>query len=206
MEMDPKIGKAVELIAQLSVDRASQVLSKLIKTGARIVLERAYMADISDATAQINTEEIEGEVIGSMVDMVGGAPFKFLFYADAPGCLTLTDLILQRPLGTTKDFDIYVHSTIQEIGNIMSSAVCSVFERDFAISLKPTPPKVVHDFVGTVFQEFVLGTASERDEVLIIQSRFSIVNYNIQCNMFILPFPGSEMTINRICSSRFKGE
>ncbi len=206
MDKDLRISKAVQLIAQLSVDRASQVLSKLVKTGARIVLEKAYIADISAATEQVNAEMTEVDVIGSMVDMVGDAPFKFLFYADAPSCLILTDLMLQRKVGIAKEFDIYVRSAVQEIGNILSSAVCNVFSTDFEISLKPTPPKVVHDFIGTVFQEFVIGAASETDDVLIIESRFHIISHDIRCNMFILPFPGSEKVINYICNTRFKGE
>ena len=206
MEKDSKISKAVELIAQLSVDRASQVLSKLIRSGARITLERAYMTDISEATAKINAQENDVEVIGSLVDMIGDAPFKFLFYADAPSCLILTDLILQREVGLTKEFNIYVRSTIQEIGNIMASAVCNVFASDFEIAMKPTPPKVVHDFLGTVFQEFVMGTAAERDEVMIIESRFYIVRYDVKCTIYILPFPGSDKTINYICNTRLKGE
>lgn len=206
MDADSKISKAVELIAQLSVDKASQVLSKLVRCGARIVLEKAYMADISDATARVNAEETHSEVIGSMVDMIGDAPFKFLFYADAPSCLVLTDLILRREVGLAKEFDIYVRSAIQEIGNIMASAICNVFSTDFEIAMKPTPPKVIHDFVGTVFQEFVMGTASERDEILIIESTFHIISHDIKCNMFILPFPGSDKTINYICNTRFKGD
>lgn len=164
------------------------------------------MADISDATARVNAEETQSEVIGSMVDMLGDAPFKFLFYADAPSCLTLTDLILHREVGLAKEFDIYVRSAIQEIGNIMASAICNVFSTDFEIAMKPTPPKVIHDFVGTVFQEFVMGTASERDEILIIESTFHIISHDIKCNMFILPFPGSDKTINYICNTRFKGD
>lgn len=207
MKPEYKVNKAVELIAQLSVDRASQILSKLVKTGARIVLERAYMADISKVTAQVNTQETDGEILGSFVDMVGeDASFKFLFYASSPSSLILTDLILQREVGTTKDFDAYTCSTVQEIGNILASAVCAIFSRDFGVEMLPTPPRVVHDFVGTVFQEFVMGVASEKDEVLIIESRFHIITQDIKCNMFILPFPGSEKVIHNIFMTRFKGE
>lgn len=207
MEKDLRVSKVLQMIAQLSIDRASQVLSKLVKTGAKIVLEKAYVADIAEVTARINSDTTnDGEVIGSMVDMVGDAPFKFLFYSDAQSCLVLTDLMLRRQVGTTKGYDMYVQSAVQEIGNILSSAACNVFSTDFEISLKPTPPKVVHDFVGAVFQEFVVGAASETDEILIIESRFHIVSHDIRCDMFILPFPGSEKVINYICNTKFKGE
>ena len=198
--------KAVQLIAQLSIDRASQLLSKLVKTGARISLEKAYVTDLSETTARINGEEVQGEVIGAIIDVTGDAPFRFLFYAEASSCLLLTDLILQRKVGTSKDFDVYVQSSVQEIGNILASGVCGVFAADFDIRMRPTPPKVVHDFLGTVFQEFVMETAAESDQVLIIESRFHLERYNLSCNMFILPLPGTEDVINNICKTKFKGE
>lgn len=189
-------NKAVELIIQLSIDRVSQLFSKFIKVGAKISLEKAYVTDLSEATARINAEDVQNEVIGSIVDVTGDAPFKFLFYAGAPTCLILTDLILQRKVGTSTEFDIYVHSAMQEIGNILASGVCSVFAADFNIRIKPTPPKVAHDFLGTIFQEFVMETAAESDQVLIVESRFNVVRHNLRCNMFILPSPGTEGVIN----------
>ncbi|HNX91075.1 MAG TPA: hypothetical protein PKG81_04390, partial [Candidatus Omnitrophota bacterium] len=73
-----KLSRAVELISKLSIDKASQVFSKLIKSGARIELEKAYVADISEATAKIAADN--NEVVGVYVDIVGDIPLKFLFY------------------------------------------------------------------------------------------------------------------------------
>jgi len=198
MTHDPRISKVIELIAQLSVDKASQVLSKMVKAGARIVLEEAYVVNISEATEKINAEG--GEVMGAFVNLVGDIPFKFLFYADAPDALVLTDLILQKKVGTTNEFNLYVNGTIQEMGNIMASAVCNVFASDFQINMKPSPPEVVHDFVGTIFEECIMEVASQKDEVFIIESKFCVVKSDIKCNMFILPMPGSEEALNEICS------
>ncbi|VAX35212.1 hypothetical protein MNBD_UNCLBAC01-234 [hydrothermal vent metagenome] len=198
MVLKLNINKLTELIAQLSVDRASQVLSKMVKSGTQIILERSYVANISEVTEKINAEG--GEVMGAFVDLVGDAPFKFLFYTDAQQAVVLTDMILQKKIGTTKEVNIYVNGAIQEIGNILASAVCNVFSTDFQINMKPSPPEVFHDFVGSIFEECIMSVASERKEIFMIESTFYVVKQNIKCSMLILPMPGSEEILTEICN------
>ncbi len=193
------IDRAVKLIARLSIDKASQVFSKTIKSGAKIEIDKAYIADISDATAQAYAED--SEVVGAFIDLNGDAPFKFLFYIKDKDSLILTDLMLRREIGFTTEFSIYTESSVQEIGNILASAISNVFSADFGIALKPTPPTVVHDYAGTVFEEYLMDVVSDRNEILIIESKFCIVKSDIRCAMFLLPYPGSEKALASISNS-----
>lgn len=197
MSENKKINRALEMIARQSIDKSSQVLSKMIKTGAKIVIEDVYLADISEITEK-NIASGDDEVVGAYIDLVGDTPFKFLFFVGAQDSLTLADLMLRRAVGTTKEFDVYASSAVQEIGNILSSAITNVFASDFQISLKPKPPVVVHDFSSTLFQEYIMSCSTDKDEILIIESKFLIVVHNINCQMFILPAENSESVINYI--------
>lgn len=183
------ISRAVQLIAEQSIDKASQSLSKMLKAGASIELKRVVMVDVADISADL-TRETE-EVIGSFVDLIGDAPFKFLFYVDTQGAFTLTDLLMRRTAGTTKDFDIYVSSTIQEIGNILASAVANTFSNNFQMSLKPSPPLVFNDFAATLFQELIFDAATEENKILVMESRFEVIKMNLPCRIFVIPLPGS---------------
>ncbi len=193
---DEKIDRAVTMIAKLSIDKSSQVFSKTIRSGARIEMEKAYMADISEASAKAYAED--KEVVGSFIDLDGDAPFKFLFYINDTDSLIITDLMLRREVGLTTEFNIYAQSAVQEVGNILASAISNVFSADFGIALKPTPPSVVHDYAGTIFEEYLLDVAAEKNEVLMIESKFSIVHSDIKCSMFLLPYPGSERVLSQI--------
>ena len=101
-----KIDRALKLIAGLSIDKSSQVLSKMIKMGASIEMRDVYMADISQLTAN-RTAEDEKEVVGAFIDLVGDAPFKFLFYVSADDSLVLTDLDAQRIAFTVITLDYF---------------------------------------------------------------------------------------------------
>ncbi len=183
------ISRAVQLVAEQSIDKASQSLSKMLKAGASIELKRITMVDVADISAELSREN--EEVIGSFVDLWGDAPFKFLFYVDTPGAYTLTDLLMRRTPGTTKEFDMYVSSTIQEIGNILASAVANTFSNNFQMSLKPSPPMVFNDFAATLFQELIFDAASEDNKILIMESRFEVIKMNLPCRIFVIPMPGS---------------
>lgn len=196
----PNIDKALKFVAKLSIDKASQVLSKTIKAGATIELEDVFLADISEITSQVIKYE-SNEVVGAFIDLVGSAQFNFLFYVNLTDSLIVTDLMLRREIGTTKELDLYAKSSVQELGNIISSAISNVFVSDFQISLKPTPPVVVHDYASTVFEEFILRSSPEKDEILIIESIFKVIQHDIRCKMFLLPAGDSDKLLADIANS-----
>lgn len=192
--------RALKLIAKLSIDRSSQVLSKLIKAGAKITLEKVYIEDISRVTERFISEG-EREVVGAFIDLVGDAPFKFLFFVDVKDSLLLCDMMLRREAGTTKELDIYAKSAVQELGNILASAISNVFATDFQISMKPTPPTVINDYSTTIFQEFVMAAALDSNDILIIESMFQVIAQDISCSMYMLPLHGSDRVLQYIVST-----
>ncbi len=196
---EPRINKAIKMVAKLSIDKGSQVFSKLIKTGARIDMENAFLGDLTTVTEDINRQNTS--VVGAIINLVGDANFKFLFYVQIEDSMILADLMLKREVGTTKEFDIYASSAVQEVGNILASAISGVFASDFSINLKPTPPVVINDFVGSLFQEFLLSSVGEKNEILIIESCFHIVRNNIHAHMFLLPLGDSEKVLSYIANT-----
>jgi chemotaxis protein CheC len=185
MEENTKLLRAIKLVAQLSVDTSSRLLSKMIKAAARISIDKTYMAEVSEVTAKIATDV--DEVAGAFIDLVGEMPFKFLFFVRVEDSLLLTDMILQRTPGSTKEFNVYAQSAVQEIGNILSSAISNIFSKDFNIALKPTPPVVIRDYAGVVFSEYLLNVAAQENEIFIVETVFNVIEKNIDCYMFLLP-------------------
>lgn len=189
MESEEQVSRAVKFIAEQSIDKASMSLSKMLRTGAQIQLKNIDLVDVAEATEKVNAQT--EEVIGSFVDLVGDAPFKFLFYVETQGAFALTDLLLRRPIGTIKAYDVYVSSTIQEIGNILATSVANVFSNQFQVSLKPAPPMVFNDFAGTLFQELIMEAAASDNKIFLMESRFEVLKVDLPCQMFIIPMPGS---------------
>lgn len=179
------VNPFIKMVAQMSVEKASAVLGKLLRTDARIEVENVAMSDLSTVTAQISGSG--DRIIGAFIDLNGDTEFKFLLFVNDQDSFILTDLMLRRPLGTTKSFDKYVYSTVKEIGNILSSAIAGVFSVDFKLKLKPTPPFSIHDFSGSIFEEYIINAGLPTDDVMIIESIFDVVGHGLRCNMYIIP-------------------
>jgi len=194
-----KVDKILKMFAQLSVEKASRVLEKLVRNEAKIVLQDTYAADISQVTAKIN--EIDSKIIGAFVDIEGDINFKFLFYMEERDALSLTDLMLRRSVGTTTEFNKYVYSAVKEMGNILSSAVAAAFAADFDVSLRPCPPDLLHDFGGTVFEEYIMRSTPEADTILIIESIFKVVGTDMRCTMYIIPGDGSDKILHYLVAA-----
>ena len=199
MENMAKINRAIRLVAQISIDKSSQVLSKLVKTGAMIEMQDAFLADLPSLTERVAREN--DEVVGALIDLGGDATFKFLFFVTLNDSFLLADLLLRRALGTTTTLDQYASSAVQEIGNILASAIAGVFSSDFDINLRPNPPLVVHDFAGSIFQEFLISAVDQRNEILLIESCFRVVQHDIHCRMFLVPMGDSEKILSYIANT-----
>ncbi|MBU1862722.1 MAG: chemotaxis protein CheC [Candidatus Omnitrophica bacterium] len=196
MDKNSATNRAIQLIARLSIDKASQVFSKVLKTGARIELVDVTLSDIVEVTERVNKES--REIVGAFVDLTGEIPFKFLLFVDVNDSLTLCDLMLRKEMGTMKEFDIYASSAVQEIANILACAIANVFSTDFQMPLRPSPPTVVRDYSGTIFEEYIVETAMESNEILMIESRFCVIKHSLSCDMFIMPCSGGEKLLQHI--------
>lgn len=179
-------NKLFEMVIKLSVDRASQVLSKTVKCGCKIQLESIDLVDVSLATEKMMAEETS-EVIGSIIELSGDISCDFLFMIKSSDATIFTDLFLGREVGTTKDIDMYTTSTIQEIGNILSSCVSNVFSKDFGKDVRPSPPHMINDYKGTVFSTFAMHAALKNDEIYLVRTKFFAVRTQVECEMFLVP-------------------
>lgn len=194
------INKAIKLVADLSLDKASESLTTLLHAKTSIKVKNVNMVDVTEVTREINTHN--REVMGVVIELCGDAPFNFFMHVDVPGALTLTDLFLRQEPGTTKESNAYVEGMVQETGNIISSAICSVFAASFQVNVKPTPPDVVHDFLGTIFEEFLVSIAEAMDFIMLIQCSFEVSNKNVNCSLYLYPHVGTEKTLSFLAGAQ----
>ena len=177
--------KVVEIISRLSIDRASRALSKILRTGAKISLSKAYIADLSETTAKMN-EDLR-EMTGVMVSFKGNVSCQLLFMMPVTGSFILTDLFLRQPTGTTKEYSEFTESVVQELGNILASHISNALVSDFDAKLLPQPPQVHNDYAGVMFSNLVLEQGMTDDKLLLLETQFEICKTELECYLFLVP-------------------
>lgn len=177
--------KILEIMSRLSIDRASRALSKSLRTGAKISLSKISIADLGETTEKMN--EDQREMISVMVNFKGKEACKLLFMLPLEGSLILTDLFLRQPIGTSKTYDVFTESAVQELGNILASHISNALVSDFNATLIPEPPQVHNDFAGVIFSNLVLEQGMMNDQLLLIETIFEISGSELECYLFLVP-------------------
>lgn len=185
MQISEKHMKILDILVKLGMDNASRAFSKTIKKGALIELVETKLVDISEITEEMNNDP--REMIASVLQLQGAFQSKLLFMLPLDGALTIQDLYLGSPEGTSKEFDEYTEGTVQEIGNILASSISNSFAADFGSMLLPTPPQVICDFAGTIFSMLVLEDGMSEDKILLIETKFKLHKTEIDSYFFLLP-------------------
>lgn len=185
MKFSKKHINMLNILIEMGIDRASRLLSKTLRTPAIIKIVNTSVLDVCKITERLN--EDEREMVASLMIIHEGGDGKILFMVTKKDALILKDLYLEDPVGSSKNYDIYVESTIQEIGNVLSGAICNSLSTDFGISILPTPPLVTCDYAGTIFATMIIDEALEDDELLLIDTRFAVLHYNFDCYFYMLP-------------------
>lgn len=177
--------KVVEIMSRLSIDRASRALSKILRTGAMISLSRVYIADLSETTEKMNDDL--REMTGVMVGFKGSVGCKLLFMLPVNGSFILTDLFLRQPAGTTKEYNEFTESVIQELGNILASHISNALVSDYDATLVPEPPHVHNDYAGVMFSNLVMEQGMMDDKLLLMETKFNICINELECYLFLVP-------------------
>ncbi|GAX60071.1 chemotaxis protein [Candidatus Scalindua japonica] len=176
--------KMLDIIVKISIDNASRSFSKSIKHAALIELVKTELVDISEITEEMNNDF--REMVASMLRLEGSLNGKIMFMIPLDGALILQDFYLQETTGTAKEFNELTEGTVQEIGNILASAIGNTFASGMG-SMLPTPPQVLCDFAGSIFNQLIFEESINNDKILLTETKFRLHDTEIDCYFFLLP-------------------
>ncbi len=197
MQISKEHLRILDIVVKMGMDNASRRFSKTIRRAALIELVKTELVDISEITEEINNDL--REMVASMLQLTGTFNGKLLFMIPLDGALMLQDFYMDQPQGTSKEYDEFTEGTVQEIGNILASSIGNSFASDLGSQLLPTPPQVLCDFAGTIFESLVFEEGMANDKILLTETKFNIHDTEIDCYFFLLPEIGSlEKTLNKL--------
>ncbi len=185
MKLTNKHINRLNVIIEMSIDRASRTLSKTLKTASVIKISYTSVRDSCSVTERLNSDE--REMIGTLLAMEGVDNGKILFMVEKEDAYVLKDLYLREPVGTTTEYDLYVESAVKEIGNILSGSICNSIASDLGLTILPLPPLVTCDYAGTIFSAMIMDELFEDDDLLLMDTLFEIMHYNFKCFLYFIP-------------------
>ena len=176
-------------------DDASSALSRWLGRPARISVEEVEQVPLHEATGVLGDGDhpvcccamsLEGRLTGELI----------LAFDDASG-LALADLLLERDVGTAKQWGEIEQSAALETANIIGCAYLNALARCFpdpaadSRDLLPSPPRFIRDFAASLMQSALMNQAMASDLVFLTRTEFHIEATPVDCDLLFVPDAGS---------------
>ncbi len=161
---------ALREVANIGAGHAATALSQMIDRTIMISVPEVSVTPLEDVPGVIgDPEEVTAAVL---MQMMGDLTGRTLLMFPSESADTLCDLLLRRPLGTTKVYGEMEESALKEVGNILSSAYLNALSDFLGMMLVPSVPSMVVDYAAAVLTTTYLTFGSERDVVLCVETEF----------------------------------
>ena len=185
--------------------RASAALAAWVGKPSLIEIDSLQRFSMEEATGLMSRGDepicfcavrFEGSIQGQMV----------LAFDDASG-FALSDLLLDKPIGTSSQWGEMETSAVLETANIICCAYLNALSDRLSRSdepggdLLPTPPFFSRDFAESLMQFTIMGQAMASETVILAETRFEIDQSPVSWNLLVIPDADSLLRLSRLMST-----
>jgi chemotaxis protein CheC len=178
---------ALREVANIGAGHAATALSTMTGQTIMISVPMLNIARLEEVPPQISGPE--EPVAAVMMHMLGDLTGRTLLVFPKPTAIRLSELMLRRPAGSSKDLGELEQSAIREAGNILSGAYMNALSDFMGMMLLPSPPSLAIDMSTAVMTTAYLQFGSDKDFVFCIESEFHMKDIGEQLRGFFLLLP-----------------
>ena len=161
---------ALREVANIGAGHAATALSQMTHNTIMITVPTINIARLEDVPPQVT--DPEEPVAAVLMHMLGDLSGRTLLVFPKPTAIRLSELMLRRPAGSSKDLGELEQSAIKEAGNILSGAYMNALSDFMGLMLLPSPPSLAVDMSNAVLTTAYLQFGSDRDLVFCIETQF----------------------------------
>jgi len=189
---------ALKEVGNIGTGHAATALSQLIKKKVNISVPQVKvikLEEVSNLLGDSNTL-----VAGIIMNVLGDLTAKILLLLTRESAISLADMLLQNPPGTTKVLSEVGNSAIKETGNILSGAYMNALSEFLGMMLLPSVPSLVFDISGAILVSLSEGFEGISSHILSIETTFNESNDKvIKGYLLLVPdVPSVKILLNSI--------
>ena len=182
---------ALTMLFRRGSEEASVALSRWLGRPSRISVEQVEQVPLSEATAVLG--DTDAPVCFCVMGLKGRVTGQLILAFDDASGLALSDLLLEKPLGTATAWGEVEQSAALETANIIGCAYLNSLARCFpeddseSEDLVPTPPKFARDFAESLMEFALMNQAMASDLAFLTRTEFRIADAPVDCNLLFVP-------------------
>ena len=191
-EQDMRSLKAIQIdalreVANIGAGHAATALSQMTGSTIMINVPTITVAPLEEVPPKVAGPE--EPVAAVLMNMLGDLTGRTLLVFPKPTALRLSELMLRRPQGSSKDLGELEQSAIKEAGNILSGAYMNALSDFMGLMLLPSPPSLAVDMSTAVMTTAYLQFGSDKDFVFCVESEFYLKDLEEHLRGFFLLLP-----------------
>jgi len=186
IEVNDPLEACAELIVQGTANAISG-LSQMLDLDIEVKTLSARKMPVIDTPDVLGGPE--ALTVGIYLSVTGTAGGHIFLVYTSPIALTLVDLLMGQPIGTTRSLEEMEASALAEMGNIMGSFFLSALADLTGLELLPSPPAVMMDMAGAILDAALADILRESDDVLIVETKFGVQDQEISGLFLVMPSP-----------------
>ena len=188
---------ALKEVANIGAGHAATALSQMIGGTIMISVPTINVSRLEEIAPQV--AEPDEPVAAVLMHMLGDLTGRTMLVFPREAALRLSELMLHRASGSSREFGEMEQSAIKEAGNILSSAYMNALSEFMHLMLLPSPPSLAIDMSTAVLTTAYLQFGTEKDYVFCVESEFMMTDNSERLRGFflLLPDPASLQAILR---------
>ena len=173
-------------LVRAAVQNATRGLSDMVGchiitgTSEARVVSFGEMADFGDP---------ESAMVGIYLLMKGDLNGQAILIFPLASALNLADLLMDDPPGTATSLGEMERSALAELGNLTVSYFLNAMSALTGKPLRPSPPAVMVDMLGTIMAVIATSAAAVSDDLLIIETILQEPEGSVQGRFWVMPDP-----------------
>ncbi len=194
---DNKLAEALRTVAVNGSYNASRALSKWFKRGVRLTSDGFTSISMTEASSIIG--DPESLIAAILLPLRGDLTGQMLLAFPKDVGLSLVDIMIQAPEGTSKEFEELEQSCLQETGNIVCSAYANSLSSWLGLRIEPAAPTFAFDMACAIVDPLLMDAVVDSDEVLMAMTDFQMDGQKMQWAMLLLPTGDSISKMEERC-------
>jgi chemotaxis protein CheC len=164
---------ALREVANIGAGHAATALSTLTGQSIMINVPTITIARLDEVPGQVVADP-EDSVAVVLMQMLGDLTGRSILVFPEPTACRLSEMMLQRPKGSSPTISKLEESALKECGNILSGAYLNALADFMQLMLLPSPPSLAVDMASAVLTSAFLQFGDGRDVVFCVESEFQM--------------------------------
>jgi chemotaxis protein CheC len=180
---------ALREIGNIGASHADTALSEMLHKKVWISVPEAKVVPLDEVPQEFGGAE--KMVVGVYLQMQGQISGNILFFFSQETAMTLADILMNRPAGSTKVLNEMDQSAIKETGTILAGSCLTALSALTNKEIIPSIPYYAMDMLGALVDFIIINLSQNAEYAMIIQLEFSESEYKIDGSFLLLPDPQS---------------